>query len=875
MRLPRRKPDGEIERELRYHFEKLVHDFIAAGVSPGNARRRARLEFGGLEQINEECRDVRGHWLEDFGQDLIYTWRTLGRSPGFLAVSVLSLALGIGANTAVFSLINALLLRSLPVKDPQHLVHITRLDLDNKPLHVSWQLFKYLRDHLKSISGASAERQGHFAITIQGADEIVSAALVSGDHYTVLGVEPIAGRLLQPADDSIAPGNPAAVISYRLWERRFGLNPSAIGQTFTIAGRTNAFTIVGVTAPSYHGAVVGSDPDITLPLTCMLSADERNEPTLNNLNMLGRVAPGATRQHANAELQVLWHAWQQRIAATMPEVDRPSFLRARAAVLSGRNGLDPLRYQYSEALLVLMGIVCLVLLLACANISGLLVARAASRQREISIRLAIGASRGRLVRQFLTESLVLAALGGSAGLLLAHWFSTILVTTMAAGETITLAAALDWRVLTFTTIVSLLVCALTGLAPALHAFQDAPHLGLRRFNTAGQQRFGRTLVVAQLCISMVLVTGAALFGATLEKLYAVDRGLRTDGILTFSLRTDGKCPPERCRTATISLLERLNTLPGVASASAVDVLPVSGSLWDRDVQVQGYTFRPGEDQTAAFNATAPKFFVTVETPLLKGREFDSRDTRTSANVAVINEAFARYYFGSASPLGRTVTSNNVTYEIVGVVANAKYTDLKQAPLKTIYIPWTQRTEEEPMDFNFLVRVPHGDPLRLSPVLEKLIHQTDAHLRLNATATWSTVIDRTIVTERIMAGLGGFFGLIALIIAAVGIFGVMSFRVSRRANEIGVRMALGASRAGILGVVFREVMAMLIAGCLAGALIALCMTRLARVLLFETSPADPIAFGTAAALLIVAGLIAAWIPASHAARVDPVLALRCE
>lgn len=875
MRVGRRKVDGEIDRELRYHFEKLVHDFIAAGVSPDEANRRARLEFGGLEQIGEECRDVRGHWFEDFGKDLSYAVRTLRRSPSFLAVSVLSLGLGIGANTAIFSLINALMLRSLPVRDAQHLVHITRIDRDNKPLHVSWQLFEYFRDHLRSISSATAERQERFVITIDGADEIVNGALVSGDHYSVLGIEPLAGRLLQPADDTIAPGNVAAVVSHRYWERRFGLNPAVIGKTFTIVGHANAFTIVGVTAPRFHGAVIGSDPDVTLPLTTMLSRDERNDPTLNNLNMLGRLAPGVTRQQANAELGVLWQAWKERIAATLPDVDRPRFLSQRAAVLSGRNGFDPLRYRYSEALLVLIGIVSLVLLLACANVSGLLVARAASREREISIRLAIGASRGRLVRQFLTESLVLAALGGGAGLLLARWFSTILVTTMAAGETVTLAAAPDWRVLIFTATISLLACAVTGLAPSLHGLRAGPHLGMRQLKTAGRQRLGKALVVAQLSISMVLVTGAALFGATLVKLYAVNRGLRTDGILTFSLRTDGKCPAERCRAATISLMERLNTLPGVASASAVDVLPVSGSLWDRDIQVQGYTFRPGEDQTAAFNAIAPQFFATVETPLLKGREFDSRDTRTSAKVAIINESFARYFFGFASPLGRTVTSANVTYEIVGVVADAKYTDLKQAPLKTMYIPWTQRTEEEPMDFNFLVRVARGDPLRLSGAIEMLVRHVDRDLRVNATESWSTVVDRTIVTERIMAGLGGFFGLLALIIAGIGIFGVMSFRVSRRANEIGVRMALGASRAAILGVVLRETLAMLMAGCVTGTFIALCITRLTRALLFETSPADPRVFGMAAILLMFAGLLAGWLPASRAARVDPMTALRCE
>lgn len=871
----RRDAESDIDRELRYHLEALVRDLIAAGIEPDDARRRARLQFGGLEQIREQCRDVRGHWLEDFGKDVSYAVRTLRRSPGLLAVSVLSLTLGIGANTAVFSLINGLMLRSLPVKRAQDLVYIARVGPDDKPLHVSWVLFKYFRDHLKSISDATAERQQQLAITIDGAEETINAALVSGDDYRVLGVRPVAGRLLEPADETVAPANSAAVLSYQYWERGFGLNRRVIGKTFTIGGYNNPFTVVGVTPAGYHGAVVGSEPDITLPLTPMLSRDERSDPTLNNLNMLGRLAPGVTRQQADAELQVLWKSWKQSVAATLPVIDRPSFLRERAAVLGGSNGFDPLRYRYSEALLVLMGITGLVLLLACANVSGLMVARAASREREISIRLAIGASRGRLLRQFLTESLVLAALGGTAALLFARWFSTILVTTMADGKTLTLVAGLDWRVLAFTTVISLLACVLTGLAPSLHGIRASLHLGLRQSKTAGRQRLGRALVITQLAISMVLVTGAALFGATLVKLYGVDRGLRTDGILTFTLRSNGTCPAEHCRVATIALLQRLNTVPGVVSASAVDVLPVSGSLWDRDIQVKGYTFHPGEDQTAAFNSIAPKYFRTVETPLLRGRDFDSHDTRTSTKVAIVNESFARYFFRFAPPLGARVTSANVTYEIVGVVANAKYTDLKEAPLKTMYIPWTQRTEEEPIDFNFLVRAAARDPLRLSGTIERLVHQTDPALRLNTAATWSSVVNRTIVTERIMAGLGGFFGLLALIIAGIGVFGVMAFRVSRRANEIGVRMALGASRAVILSVVLRETAALLIAGCIAGAFAALLVTRLTRALLFDTSPADPTVFCASAILLISSGLIAGWLPALRAAQVDPVLALRCE
>lgn len=867
-----RRKSGDDARELRYHFERLVREGIAEGLTPVEAQRRARRELGGLDQIGEECRDVRGRWLEDFAKDLRYTARALGRSPGFLVVSVLSLALGVGANTAIFSLIDALMLRSLPVKDPGQLVHITRVDENGGPLHVSWQLFLDFRDNMKTISGAAAQKDGRVTMFLDGADEVVNAAMVTGNQFTLLGVEPAAGRLLEPADDT---GSPAAVISYQYWKRRFGMSPAAIGKTFTLQGQEQSFTIVGVTPPYYHGAVVGDDPEITVPLTLLLSAPERTEPTFNNVNMIGRLRPGVTRAQANAELQVLWHAFQKRVAAGLPEQDRHEILGERAAVLSGRNGFDPLRDRYSEALLVLMGMVALVLLLACANLSGLLLARASSREREISIRLALGAGRGRLLRQFLAESFVLAALGGTLGLLLARWFAGGLVAAMAKGEELSISIAPDWRVLGFTAGVSLVACVLAGLAPGMHALRASLNAGLRQARSGGHQRLGRALVIAQVSISMVLVTGAALFAATLVKLYGVNRGMRTGGILTFTLRTSGTCPPDRCRAAAKTLLDRVMALPGVRSASAVDVLPISGSLWDRDIEVKGYTFRPGEDETAAFNAIAPRYFATVQTPLLRGREFDARDTRTSPRVTIVNETFARYFFGNSSPLGRTVTSNKVTYEIVGVAADARYSDLKQALIKTMYIPWTQRTEEEPTDFWFLARVSAGDPLRLTPMVDKLVREADPVLRLDRSTDWSTIIDRTIVTERIMAALGGFFGLLALIVACLGIFGVMAFRVSRRVNEIGVRMALGAGRSGIVALVLRDAAAILVVGSLLGAAGALGLSRLVRSMLFEVSPADPAVFALAAAVLMIAGLAAGWLPARRASRIDPMAALRAE
>jgi predicted permease len=866
----KKKADLELSAELRYHLERLTRDFIAAGMEPAEAQRLARLEFGGVEQIKEECRDVRGRLLEDTGQDLRYAARTLGRSPGFLVVSVLSLALGIGANTAIFSLIDAVMLRSLPVQAPERLVQITRLQANGKPGVVSYPLFEYFRDNLKSISGSAAEMSADRAITMDGAEELVTAEMVSGVHYSLLGMEPSAGRLLQPADDEIAPASPAAVISYRYWQRRFGLNSTAIGKTFTLGDKV--FTIVGVTPPRFNGTRPGRDPDITLPLLMMLSDSQRHEDSVNMLSMMARLKPGVTVQQADAEVQVLWQNFLLRRVTAVEEKYRPGFLRQRAGALSAATGINSLRNDYSAALLVLMCIVALVLLLACANLSGLLLARAASRQREISIRLAIGAGRGRLIRQFLAESFVLASLGGSTGWMLAHWFSAVLVTMMANGGTLLLSIAPDWRVLAFTGAISLLACALAGLAPGWHALRANLNPGLKEVRT-GSQHLGRAMVIAQLAISMVLLVGATLFVGTLIKLYRVDRGVRTDGVLTFNIRATGRYPQARSRAVQQAVLDRLNVLPGVAMASAAQMIPIGGGLWTRHVQVEGYTFRSDESEDVGFDVIAPKYFATVGTPLLIGREFGERDTNTAPKVALVNESFARYFFGAQSPLGRHVTTVNVTYEIVGVVRDAKYQDLRQDVIKTMYIPWMQREGDQPTSYKYLALIPAGNPLRLAPALEKLVREVDPGLRMGTPQTYSTLVDRSIVTERIMATLGGFFGILALIIACLGIFGVMAFRVSLRTNEIGLRMALGASRGSIVTLVLREVARMLMLGSLAGAAVALSLTGLAEKMLFGIKPMQPAVFAFPAALLTAAALAAGWLPARRASRVDPMVALR--
>ena len=869
----KRRAEGRLSSELRYHLEKLTEEYAASGMSPEAARLRARQEFGGIEQVKEDCRDIRGRWLEDLVKDVRYAARGLRRSPGFLAVAVSSLALGIGANTAIFSLINEVMLRSLPVREPDRLVLITRLRDEGKPASVSYLLFHHFRTSLGSISAASADRVSEPTIIIDGSDEVAQADLVSGDYFSMLGVAPAAGRLLEAPDDVIAPESPAAVISYRYWQRRFAGDPGAIGKRFTI--RDKVFTIVGVTTPRFLGTRPGREPDLMLPLTAMLSEEERAEPDNNNLNMIARLKPRATVEQANAEVQVAWNRFNQALAAREPEKDRARILQERAGAFPAHNGVNPLQYSLSQPLFILMGIVGLVLLLACANLSGLLLARAASRQREISIRLAIGAGRGRLVRQFLAESMLLATLGAAAGLCLSYWFTSVLVKLLADGATLMLHVATDWRVLAFTGAISVVACVLAGLAPSMHAMRGSLQPALKEVRAGGHQRLGRGLVIAQLAVSMVLVVGAALFLETLAQLQHVDRGLQTGGVLTFTVRSSEPYPAARGLAVRRTLLERLASMPGVEAASAAQVLAIAGNLWARKVQVEGYTFRPDEDETAALNAVSPGYFATMATPQLLGRDFDPRDTAASAKVAIVNERFAKSFFGAQSPVGRRLSSNGVTYEIVGVVADAKYQNLRDATPRTFYISWAQREGEQPSSYNYLVRAREGDPLHLATSLERLVREVDPSLRVRRWRSYSAIVDQTIVNERVMAILGGFFGVLALIIACLGMFGMMAFQVSRRINELGIRMALGAGRGDIVALVLREVALMLIVGVVIGGACARAMSGLAGQMLFGVTPADPGVFAVAAAALGASALAAGWLPARRASRIDPMTALRHE
>ncbi|HEX3879523.1 MAG TPA: ABC transporter permease [Bryobacteraceae bacterium] len=872
-----------MDPELEYHLERLTRDYIAQGMTPSEALRRARLDFGGAPQIEEDLRDVRRpRWLADLWMDLAYAVRTFRRTPGFLACAVLTLALGIGANTAIFSLIDAVMLRPLAAPDPSRLIQVGRVLETGSPRVVSYPLFEYFRDRMTTISGMFAQMGIVNTITLDGVDEMLQGDAVSGDYYRVLGLKPAAGRLLTAADD--AETAPVAVISYAYWRRRFGLSKSALGRNFRI-GATE-LTIVGVEPPGFEGVERGRIRDFTTPLTVTERISGGNSQwkhawDFNMLDDMARLKPGVSLERAQAEVEGLFAVWRQEKAAAIGnEFDRHRFQTERAVVFTAIAGLNRLRYRFSAPLQILMTIVALVLLLACANLSGLLLSRAASRQREISVRRALGAGNGRLARQFLAESLLLAALGGIAGVGLAQWFSRVLIAFMANGGDLPLAANPDWRVLTFTAAVSLAACLLAGFAPGWNASRGRLSAGLKQVRGSQNRFLGRALVVAQLALSMTLLIGASLFVRTLLKLYGQETGVRTGGVLTFNVSTKHHFPQERSEAIEKSIVERLSPLPNVVAASAAVMLPLGGGLWTQKISVEGHAFRQGDDQNTSINAIAPRYFAATGTELLAGRDFNNRDTGDSLPVALVNEAFARKFSGGQAPLGRHITMLGRTLEIVGLTQDARYS-IREPAQATVYIPWFQQVNSEgknrsqPTGFSYIVRVAKGDPMSLVRTVDAAIPQIDPALRMYRPHTFGDVLDESTLNERIMATLGAFFGVLALIIACLGIFGILAFQVSRRFRELGVRMALGASRSEVAGLVLGETVRLLLPGCALGVIVALGLTRFVRGMLFQVSPTDPFAYTAAAMCLVAAAIFAAAIPAWRAARIDPVVALRYE
>jgi putative ABC transport system permease protein len=816
-------------------------------------------------------------------QDLRYAVRTLRSSPGFAAVAILSLALGIGANTAIFSLIDAVMLKYLPVSHPEQLLQIVS---DNSGGYYTNPIWEQLRDRQDVFSGVFAWSPARFNLSPGGEAHYAEGMWASGDIFATLGVRPILGRAFTPADDR--RGCPAiAVLTYSFWQKQYGGSAGVLNQTISLD--SHPFQVVGVVEPGFAGMDVGRPLNLIVPL-CTEPVTRGENSALDRrsswwLRAVGRPKPGVSPQQVNARLQILA---PEVFGATVPPDWRPDdqqqyrerFLKARPAA----TGLSFIRTEYRPALIALMVVVAVVLLIACANVANLLLARATRRQREIAVRLALGAGRARLIRQLLTESLLLSLAGAALGVLFAQWGSRLLVGLLATkGNQVSLNLALNTSVLLFTAAVAIATGLLFGMAPAWRSARVQPQSAMKanaRGVAEGHSRFslGKALVIAQVALSLVLLVGAGLLLGTFQKLATLNPGFEREHVLLVSVDVrNGRYPQERRAAAYREMLDRLRAIPGVRSASSSDITPLSHSSSNDELKVEGFTPKSREDSMAYFNQVSWDYFETLQTPLVAGRDFNDRDTPTAPRVAIINETMARKFFGNRNPLGKFYQTDDGAevsppVEIVGIVKDAKYLSLREEILPTVYVAASQEAKPA-LYINFELRAA-GSATDLIPSIKTVMDQVNRDISLNF-VTLETQVNESLNRERLLATLSGFFGGLALLLATIGLYGVMSYNVARRRNEIGIRMALGAERARVLRMVLREVALLVCAGVGVGVCVALACTRLVASFLFGLKATDPATVVLSAAVLIGVAALAGYLPARRASRLEPMAALREE
>jgi predicted permease len=859
-------------------------------------------------------------------QDLRYGFRMLAKSPGFTMVAVLSLALGIGANTAIFSLIDAVLLKLLPVPNPQQLVLLDwtsqgtpwdsgvmnsisgNMDWDDSGRTTSpsfpYPVYDEISAHNHVFSGvlALAANETEVNLSYNGEPGRADGELVSGSFFSTLEVQPILGRTFTLDDDRIG-AEPVAVISYGYWEQRFGRDPRAVGQKVTV--NAVPFTIVGVSPPEFYGVQPGRAIEIYLPLHTQPRVEPRWSPSGTDqsdqskpplptlfeerthwwLLIMGRLKPGVTEQQARAGLDVLL---QQTIAPEVKPTAKPQTV-PHLGLESGSQGLEYLRRQFSKPLFILMTVVGLVLLIACANVANLLLARASTRQKEIAVRLAVGAKRSRLVRQLLTESVLLAGMGGVLGLVLAFWGTDLLVALMSSGrEPVTLNVSPDPRVLGFTVAVSVATGILFGFSPALRSthVELAPALKESAAMLPGVGRrglrlgLGKTLVVAQVALSLLLLVGAGLFVRTLMNLEHVNAGFNQQNLLLFGIDpTQDGYQGQRLADFYLEFTRRLEVLPGVRSVSMSNHTLVGGGMSEQDFHIPGYAPKPGQkpDEAEAFvNWVGPKFFETMGIPLLLGRTIGERDTAGAPKVVVVNKEFAREFLRGDNPVGLRFGFGDpkepTDIEIIGMVADSKFSDLHRDVPPTIYVPCFQ--SKRLGGIHFEVRTA-GEPRQMAASVRRAAQGMDPNLALYDVKSQMEQIDQSLFQERLFARLTGFFGLLAALLACIGVYGIMAFAASRRTREIGIRMALGAGRGEIMEMVLRETLLLVAIGVAAGIGVALEASRLVSTFLFGLKPNDPMTIVIAAVLMVAAAALAGHVPARRASRVQPMVALRYE
>jgi predicted permease len=833
-----------------------------------------------------------------FLQDIRYALRILRKNPAFTAVAVLTLALGIGANTAIFSLINAVLLKSLAVQDPQQLVIVSDPAMANsrsigtpRTDIYSYPLYRDLRDGNNVFSGMAASGQEHrVAVEAPGSGVVTEDAtvnLVSGSYFSVLGVSPFRGRSLVPEDDRAKSSNPVAVVSYEFWIRKLAENPAVIGQTVRL--NKYPYVIIGIAAPGFFGDTVGEKQDFWVPVS-MQPQMMPGRPWLDDihaswLRVMARLKPGVSRSQAEANLDVLFQQWLQGPQGrSLDPGDQQGLKQQKISVVPGGGGFSGLRPEFSRPLLLLMAIVGLVLLIACVNVANLMLARANSRQREIAVRLAIGASPAHLIRQLLTESALLAFAGGLAGLLVAHWgTASLLKLSLSARAAEGLRVSPDWRVLAFTACVCLVTGLLFGLAPALRSAKlaVAPTLKENTAAQAGSGRFplGKILVASQVAVCLLVLFAAGLLVRSLKNLRDLDLGYSRDNILMA--RVDPVAAgykPAQLIDYEREMSARLAALPGVRSVTASENGLFSGTESADQMKIEGYTPSRDKDRVVYWDQVGDNYFHALGIPILAGREFGPQDTPTSLKVAIINESMAKFYFGHANPIGRKMWIDDQEHkdqpmEIVGVARDVRDHTLRGPVQRRFYVP-TGQALDAIYAINFEIQTA-GKPQDLTEPVRKSIAALDANVPVSRIRTLDELVDSSISKDILVARLSTFFGLLALVLACVGLYGVMSYTVSRRTREIGVRMALGAQRTQVLGMVLNEGLKLVLIGIVVGIPVALLASRVFSSMLFGLSPADPLSMLTVIAVLGSIATLAGLIPARRATKVDPIVALRYE
>ncbi len=896
----RRRWDEERSRELDAYLQIETDQNIARGMPPEEARYAARKKLGNTTQIREEIyRMNTASFLEMLWQDLRYALRQLGRSPGFTAAAVLSLALGIGANTAIFSLLDQVLLRPLPVMDPHRLVLLNWQGEFYGPSMsddvLSYPLYRDLRDNNQVFSGLLGYHHMTFGVGYRGQVERVPGELVSGNYFDVLGVPAALGRTFSPGDDRIPGGHPLAVLSYDFWVDRFHSDRGILGQTIVVNG--TSFTVIGVSAPGFAGLEVGSPAKILLPMmmrnqvtpeswTSMFGLDSRRGRWVR---VFGRLQPGITTPQAKAALQPLFHSIlemeirQKEFARATPEM-RKQFLRSWISVAPAFRGHSNVREQYQTPLRVLMAMVGLVLLIACANVANLLLARATGRRREIAVRLALGAGAGRIIRQSLVESVLLALMGGAAGLLGAMWTDQILLDVLAAGDVpLGLRSTPDLRILAFTLLVCTVTGVLFGLAPALGTMRVdlVPALKEGARAVAGGPGMGlrRLLVVAQVSISVLLLIGGGLFVRSLINLRMLDSGFGTRNVIAFSIDPSllGYSAPRRQQVFG-GVLEKLRATPGVDSASLAIMRVLDDNWWCDTLTVEGYQTGAGENLRPCHNAASPGYLTTLGIPLIAGRDFSPTDAASKQKVALVNESFARHYFGKRPAVGRrfgfgSYPGTKTDIEIVGVIKDAKYENMRDAATPQTIVDYEQM---EGAIFQATVYVKTRiDPRQMYSSIRRSVHEIDANLPVYEMRTLDEQLDMILTTERLVASLASVFGILATVLAAIGLYGLMAFNVAGRTREIGIRMALGARGGNVTWLVMREVLSLVAAGAAIALPAAWALTRFVESQLYGIRPNDPLTILAAVFVLAMVAAMSGYIPARRAARVDPIQALRYE